>query len=303
MNRALLVLLAMPASALAQTAGTIVLPTDQTTINIAQCTGTPNDVRSDDLNIELSWTISLVSGATFQAGGKYQLWASNRKPGTTESGVTPCQDPATGNTTDYVAAKVGSTVSATTQTANAETYSLRDIAAAAGYGRCASGTSATVFLCVQWLPSGGTVSGFATSSTNLGLDLSAPSAPTDVRVDAGDGALRVSCSHGDDATSFKAVATRDGESHSSGERTSCSDLEIDGLENGATYSVVVYGLDDAKNPSPASATFQGTPEPTVDFYQHYKDEGGQETGGCSTAAGTVGLLGVLALLALRRRKP
>jgi hypothetical protein len=304
MKRVLLLLLCLPTSVLAQTAGAILA--DETTINIAQCSGTLNEIRGSDdsLTVGLLWTVDVGSN-TFTSGGKYQLWAANRTPGTKESGVTPCSDPAVSGT-GYVANKVGDPIDAPAQTTpSKETFNLKDIATAAGYGTCAPGTSATVYLCVQWLSGGTTVSGWA-SGTTLALDLTSPaSPPLNVKADPGDGKLHVSCD-ANDATSkhFKASATAGGTTRWSNQGDTCSGLIVSGLENGVTYSVTVYGMNDAFNPSPPSAAADGTPVQTEDFYGHYKQDGGQETGGCSTAAGAAGLLSALGLLlALRRRRP
>lgn len=301
MRRALLALLALPASALAQT-----ITADVTTINLAQCNGATNEIRGSDdpLTVGLTWTVDVGTG-TFASGGKFQLWAANRTPGTSQDGVTPCADPAVPGT-GYLANKVvGGLVDAPNQsTSIKQFFSLREIATAAGYG-CTPGASTTVYLCIQWLSSGSTVSGWA-SGASLSLDLTSPAnAPSNVDPKGGDGVLHVSCSGNDpDSTSFRAKATLGGGiPHWSDQGSSCSGLTISGLTNGETYSVVVYGLNDANNPSPPSSPVSGFPVPTDDFYDHYRNDGGREKGGCSTAGGAAGLLSVLGLLAVRRRKP
>jgi hypothetical protein len=89
----------------------------------------------------------------------------------------------------------------------------------------------------------------------------------------------------------------------SSETTGSSGIKVSGLTNNQDYDVEVFGFNAANNPSPASAIVTGTPEPTSDFWTLYRADGGKESGGCNTAAGAVGLLGALSLLALGRRKP
>lgn len=81
---------------------------------------------------------------------------------------------------------------------------------------------------------------------------------------------------------------------------------VDGLVNDTEYTVEVSSVDDAGssasagNESPRSEPVTGTPVPSVDFWAHYHDAGGQEQGGCASA-GTAGLLALLVLFGLRRR--
>ncbi len=62
-----------------------------------------------------------------------------------------------------------------------------------------------------------------------------------------------------------------------------------GLENDVTYFVAVVAVDDADNRSPLSNLEEGTPVPTTDFWEHYQESGGQETGGfCFIATAAYG---------------
>lgn len=320
MRRALLVLLALPASALAQiegTSGTIVLPTGVDTINIAQCSGvaSTDPPLSDSATVDLTWTVNTFT-TTFASGGVFRVWASNEAPITDPSAGTPCTEPKNPSSSTFKKGQLTTTGNvvdiATDNTATmsaAKTFRWRDIVAAAGYGSCdaPSWTGRTVHLCVQWVPStsSGKVNGSAVNST-LTLDLLRPTgAPTDVSTTPGDGVLHLRCSGNSDIGTFKAKATFGTEPpHYSNQASSCSDLTITGLTNNQTYSVVVYGMDKANNPSAASTPpVDGKPIPTSDFWDRYKDLHGQDSGGCSTTAGAAGILGALSLLVLRRRKP
>jgi len=92
--------------------------------------------------------------------------------------------------------------------------------------------------------------------------------------------------------------------------TSSGDITIKNISNGTSYSVVVVAVDNALNPSKASAAMMATGTPSTDFWERYR-MGGADTGGCATAGGArraswpwaLGALAALLLLALARRRP
>ena len=304
MRRALILLvLATPASVLAQAEGEISFsPLLDEGINIAQCSGVQNEVRGgdDELTVDITWNIRVKDGESFSTGGDYRVFAAS-KPLKTSEGIA-CEF------VDEIGtrAQVGDDYDVTERVFTAQDVSLRDIANAAGFGSCDSGS--TIYLCVQWVDTanGNEVNGWAT--TNINLDLSRPTPPTGVSASSGDRALRVSCSGDGDKDAYKARAVStnpaDPQPHWSGESDDCAGLRIGGLTNEQDYTVVVFGLDDARNPSEPSAAVTGRPIPTDDFWEHYD---GAEQGGCNTAAGAAGLLAALSILAAlaaaRRRKP
>ncbi len=303
MRRALLVLLAFPASALAQTAGTISPPTGFTSIDIAQCTGTQNAVLGNDtLTIDLSWNVNPGTNV-FTNTGTFALYASSQQSGAGQSSGVSCTLGPNGSsiTTTKVANTSG--ISDITASSNpmTQTFSLQSIVAAAGLA-CTGAATTTVYLCVQWNSGSSTTAGFATAT--LTLDPTAPAAPSQVSWSPGDGVLHLTASVDGSTKACKAVATStvDSSTHSTGQ-DACDSLTIDGLANGQDYSVVVYAINQAHNPSSASAAITATPFATDDFWTRYKDVNGRETGGCSTGAGAAGLLSALGLLAIRRRKP
>lgn len=55
-------------------------------------------------------------------------------------------------------------------------------------------------------------------------------------------------------------------------------VRIDGLENDAVYSVAVVAVDDHLNVSDISEVVDGTPVPTTDFAEHYRESGGEANG-------------------------
>lgn len=80
---------------------------------------------------------------------------------------------------------------------------------------------------------------------------------------------------------------------------------VSGLKNGATYLFFVKAIDQYDNESGQSNAEVAMPELVQDFYQRYRCQGGQETGGfgCTTAgaAALAPAFGALAFAALRRR--
>lgn len=315
MPRALLLLSVFaPALALgAPAAGDAILVTsdssDLQTINRAQCNGTTrnDDVGiTDDVTADITWTIQPV-GSSFETRGDYKIYVSTQRPAAGQKRDDEVQTNCTTNlngdaiTPHQVVEDIAVSTSATTTRTG---VSLAEIASEAGVD-CAGTLQPTVYVCVQQVE-GATILGYAI--TALTLDSIPPSAPTDVRATVGDSVLHVSCDRSSSGSggTFKAKATPQnaGKVRFSGESSSCSGLTIEGLTNNEPYDVVVYQLDDSHNPSDASVALEGAmPIPTDDYWNHYD---GQETGGCSTAAGAAGLLGALATLAtlaaLRRRK-
>ncbi|HVO19786.1 MAG TPA: hypothetical protein VMU15_11055 [Anaeromyxobacter sp.] len=305
MRRALLVLLALPAPALAQT---INLPTGVSTINIAQCTGTNTGQvppLSDTMSMDLTWTVAAINSSTIATGDQFLLYATTTQPAAGQTINGTLQGSCTQNSSlGTISVSPIDTLSATSTTLTSpENITMAAIAAGAGIS-CTSGTSTTVYLCVQWVSSGNAVKGYAT--TSMAVDLTQPTAPTLSAASPGDGALHLSCSASGSGTTFKGQAISETDStevHYSGQASSCSNVVISGLTNDQPYYVVVFGIDTNNNPSAASDQVTGTPVQTSDFWQQYQNDGGRERGGCSSAAGAAGILGALSLLALRRRKP
>jgi hypothetical protein len=305
MRRTLLaLLLGWPAAALAQSDGTIT--TGATTINIAQCSGLKSaEVSlSDDMTVDLTWKVALPTDVTFSSGGKYQLYAANAplSAGDTASGTSCTQQASGSSISPFNSSAVGDSWDAPTQAISiAKSVSMQAIAAAAKYA-CDGSADQTVYLCIQWT---GTLSGqTGWAKATMTLDLTPPGAPSSPNASPGDGKLHVSCTGGTSDQTFQARAEASGQTtRFSSPGDTCSDLQISGLTNGVEYTVAVFGIDSANNPSVASDTTTGTPIPTDDFWNHYKKVGGPDSGGCNTAAGAAGLLGGLSLLALRRRKP
>ena len=60
---------------------------------------------------------------------------------------------------------------------------------------------------------------------------------------------------------------------------------VDGLLNATTYDVLLRAVDGAGNQSADSEPASGTPRRTIGFWGTYREAGGTDTGGCSSALG------------------
>jgi uncharacterized protein (TIGR03382 family) len=80
---------------------------------------------------------------------------------------------------------------------------------------------------------------------------------------------------------------------------------ITGLQNGVEYLVQAQSVDVVGNVSGYNTPQAATPQASNGFWGEYKDAGGHELGGCSTAdtalPSVLGALGVLVALLRRRR--
>jgi MYXO-CTERM domain-containing protein len=187
-------------------------------------------------------------------------------------------------------------------------YATSLIAAAVGQASCTTGTD--VFLCME-AKRGTTRVGLA--KAQLFLDVSKPSTPVLTSVSPGERALNVDWDP--PSTGFLdsyAVVTRTSDPLDpewagtdvvrTSPRATATDLRVEGLTNGVVYTVHVLAFNDADNPSDPSNSTTSSPVSVTDFWEGYQAAGGREEGGCGTGgAGVLALLGVGALLALRRR--
>lgn len=178
------------------------------------------------------------------------------------------------------------------------------------------GIETTLYLCVRVFPSSSlSTTGTVTSvhgAVPIKLDSMPPATPTDATTEALDSSLKVSWSMPTDvkgaARYVVHVKGPDGkETDTAVGGTATRSTTVSGLDNGSAYTVTVSAFDDAgtatanNNESPRSAEATGTPEAVQDFYERYRDGGGTETGGCSSAAASIGLLSLAGLLLRRRR--
>src|SRR6266568_5003002 len=262
-------------------------------INIAEYNNTKQDT------ISFQWTVSTTTTTTL-----YDLFVSN---------TSGC--PITSTTTGVVTVAIQPGI---TGTVTGGTFSggqtAGQLLASAGTATCSSTTSALYF-CVFTPNTQNTTTAVALATGSLTVDLLEPPAPVITSVTPGDSALNVSWTNGPGAadagttgaaTSYKIFAfpTDNPAAEKSlavtGGQTSG---RITGLANDTGYTVRVSALTKGGNESPRSDPATGTPVEILDFWRLYhQNDQGREQGGCATgAAGLTALLALTPLLWRRRR--
>ncbi len=263
-------------------------------VNIAECDSTTADT------LTYYWQVSSF------VGGTYDLYISD-----TISSTSAC--PPVSSTT----ATVHSVPIVTGLSATAASQNYKDTAtisqrlkqlvdAGATSLSCTTGTATQFYLCVNYNPTSGTQVVNAASGSPK-LDLGTPPTPANVVLGAGDTVLHAKWAAGSGGT-----GTTDGyrvkwgphngtlnDSHDlTGSGT--TEFDIGGLQNDTEYDVQVLALSPGKNPSEPTAIASAKPIFVNDFWRLYRQEGGQEQGGCAAGAG--GLLALLALVPLAWRR-
>jgi uncharacterized protein (TIGR03382 family) len=312
MRRALIMLLlAVPALAQAQTPAAGSILADSNTINLRQCLQTPSGTGvpplTNELNVGLTWTVDLDDN-TFRTGGRFRLYASTAQTKGDDDEGRSCMQPLSGSgpTSTFIGEYTETDASSASMLFE-KAVPMDDLAALFGASACTASGDVTIYLCVAWVPPNGADTaeeGWATGT--IRLDRTPPVAPGSFQIQPGDGRLRITGCTGTGAAEddFLAAATPvGGGTPKYSSRGEDCDVRITGLTNRTDYSVVVYRIDGANNPSAASAALTGTPIPSDDLWEHYD---GEEQGGCNTGAGAAGILGALSLIAAaaaaRRRK-
>lgn len=289
-----LLLAAGPLLARAQTPtaqGSVAFAPDST-VNRAECS-------TSSATMNLEWWVK--PDATFTTGGVFRVYAASADFGT----ASPyCYTSTTSSVTvkQLVASDISASAQLMTTPVSVSTADLASVTAQVG---CASG-SYTVYVCVQWLDSTSTVKGYAKGTVTLTLD--GPDKPSVTDVQAGDQALHVTLAAASTGIAVaeyraKAVSTVDGSVHFSSWGASNA-VRVDGLVNGTPYVVTGFTRSAIQNESPESDAFPTNvaPRHVQDAFEHYRAEGGRDSGGCDTGgAGLLALLGAASLLTLRRR--
>jgi hypothetical protein len=332
-----LLLLLAPAAALATpitspASGQLVFDQDSDTayINSLQCQGTASDAfHTVNLDVNVTWQLAVASDTTWATGGKYYLFVTNR---VADSGTTSCTQTTTAteissqavltqsnDTTGLLDVPVDTQLMTTKISvskqaiANAYLKNLPTSDAATCTANPAQASDQDVFLCLEWVPVGGsttTPKGRALGNAMI-FDVVGPTdAPAlSSSISPGDGRLYPNWTgiSSEASATYVAYAVDPTGAHPSRQSDMTSSLSgtITGLTNNVPYDVTVRAFDAAGNVGVPSTAVSGTPLPVDDFWNTYQKAGGQETGGCGTgAAGVLGLLGAAAGLAVaRRRKP
>lgn len=222
------------------------------------------------------------------------------------------------------------TLSATdTTTTGTETFSASQVLARAS-ATCESQTTERRFrLCATTKRANTTTTGCESTASSVGTPAvtfildpvppQVPSAPTAVGLDE---ALSVRVTPPSDATTMRvqvqalsagtdAGTDADGGAGTVGDpilseeqATDNPVFRVENLQNGVTYEVRALAFDRAGNRSGLSDAVQGTPIASSGFFGAYVNAGGDETGGCGAAGGSIAGGAALAILGmwLSRRK-
>jgi uncharacterized protein (TIGR03382 family) len=327
-------LLAAPAPAQGQpTPGAGQVTFDNTFIGPEACATTSFGTRQ----VHLAWADQLETGQ-LAAAGVFKIVATNLAPtANTTTGAKYC--PLTGNPNNtggpLYAGQVGNDIPnqgvQMTGTADALTGEI----AQKGFGGTCPANGATVFVCVQFYPyqvgtqtPTGTPTAWAIGSMTIAL--TRPSTPVLDSVTPGNQALNAkwhdpgttqavqfdvrafslfdpsalpSPSAFVTGTAPTGLDPRDPRLHQSGAVTGTGPYRLGGLTNGVVYAVAVVGMSAAGAESEPSNVKTVEAQQVNDFWQTYRDAGGQETGGCSSGvAGPLGLALLAGALALVRRR-
>jgi uncharacterized protein (TIGR03382 family) len=184
-------------------------------------------------------------------------------------------------------------------------------------GSCPDGITVTNAVCasVQTRAVGSTsCDTFQTSTTNLTLQYDAkPPVPPGMNLLPQDAKIQVQLNaEGETLSRFEVQyaeappgdAGPDWRQGPSLEATKTS-VAITGLTNGVEYLVQARSVDVVDNVSAFNTPLSATPQSSNGFWGEYKDAGGHDTGGCSSAGAAfpsvLGALGVLVALLRRRR--
>jgi hypothetical protein len=130
-------------------------------------------------------------------------------------------------------------------------------------------------------------------------DAKPPEPPSIENVAQLDKALSVRVSAADDDTSRVKLFVARADGTSTRELSQSVDqplFRVENLENGVEYKLTATALDAVNNESAPSNEQTGTPIFTRGFFDRYVEAGGQETGGCGAAAGSLAGGWVLAAL-------
>jgi hypothetical protein len=150
------------------------------------------------------------------------------------------------------------------------------------------------------------------------FDYAAPSAPTNLEAEPGEANVKLTWTDELNANEsdvryqvyYASESFDEGDLDNvfSTDTMSTTDAQVEDLDNGEAYFFRVVALDDYDNVSDLSEELEAQPIPVNDFFEQYKEAGGQETGGYCGISDTpspwsaflvlLGLLGV-SLLSLR----
>jgi uncharacterized protein (TIGR03382 family) len=301
LRRATLLLVLLPGFALGQTtSGTVTAQVTTTT----QSSGQANRAECASTTALATWVITSSLTPVVANGDRWRLATASTSTGCTTSGALP-----TG---------VFSDVLATGATQQITSIPVNTMATSAGVSTCTQANDVTVNLCVYLLAGGSTTSWQFAGIGTFVFQMAIPPKPVIGSVSRGDGQLGVSVAPG--TVTATETATRSvtytvtctpagGGTAATGGPANAGNIVCGNLTNGTAYTITAKGFSAANNEGPVSdpvgPSDATTPLPFLNFWEVYKSDGGQETGGCGTggAGALAPVLALLGFLAVRRRRP
>jgi hypothetical protein len=128
----------------------------------------------------------------------------------------------------------------------------------------------------------------------LRWDVKAPGKPTITSISPGERNLKVkwTAPTDDDVGSYNIYYATQGSADVYKKEVtdgSATSFQVTGLTNYTVYDVWMTAVDETENEGLQSGTVTGTPEPVDDFYEHYRESGGDDVGGfCFVATAAYG---------------
>jgi MYXO-CTERM domain-containing protein len=262
--------------------------------------------------ISFKWLIQTYEQGFSSAnlpGGRFTVYVNDQA---TTSGVNTGPCPTVNGDKNVPALNAGPIGAAITENLTDPSlgydFDTAQIATVAGQGACNTpGTD--IIVCVQAKDAAGDNIGEA--RVRLTVETSKPGPPLNPTATPGDQALNVSwadpgsspsaLSYLIDATPVGTIIDPTG--HHLSPRITTTNYRLGGLVNGQMYNVAVVSFSEASNESAPSFVTSVTPLPVADFWTLYKDEGGRDSGGCTSgSAGVLALAALGGLLAMARRR-
>jgi hypothetical protein len=264
-------------------------PTTHPFINQEDCANST----TFDLRISWAFPISSTAYTFYNSGMKTDVFLSTSS---TCSSVSVSIVDSTNTTVDYTDKATSGEYPDPDQPSTQPALTLSKIAEL----KCDTPSQTDYYFCIKFSYKytnlyGSEVTDTIHGGAKIRFDNEPPSVPTLGEVNPGEGNLKISWESGDedDLGGFKVFYRSSGSGEDPKEKDlsdgSATSYQIKGLTNGQAYEVWVRAFDASENVSEDSEVRVGTPEPVKDFFEYYKESGGQEKGGyCFVATAAFG---------------
>ncbi len=117
-----------------------------------------------------------------------------------------------------------------------------------------------------------------TLNLNFYYDNKKPTYPNNIKAKSGNKNIKLSWKSVDDAEAYKVYYKKVDGGNEKTKLSNDTSIQISSLENGSEYEFRVASIDKADNKSDKSAALKATPVDSEDFFEYYKNSGGEEAG-------------------------